>query len=74
MSYEQTRRDFEYLEELAEVEDMVTIDAVVWDLMRDPTKKHAEKMYLSSINLWFGEHGGDFDDDDRVLDIRDRHL
>jgi len=73
MSYEQDRADFEYLENIAEVEDMVVIDADVWSLMRDPTKKRAAEMYRCSICLWMAEHSANYADAEDVCEIADRH-
>lgn len=73
MAYAQDREDFEYLEGIAEVTDMVEIDASVWNLMRNPTKNEAAQMYRASIRLWFGEHGDHHCDDERVADIAERH-
>lgn len=72
MSYEQDRDDFEYLESLEEVTDMVEIDAAVWELMRNPTKRQAAEMYRSSIRMWFAEHGSRYRDAEDVTDIADR--
>lgn len=55
MSYAQARRDFEYLEEEKLLDDAVEIDALVFDLMRNPTKSNAENMYINCIRLWFVE-------------------
>lgn len=73
MSYQQARADFEYLESVAEVEDMVAMDADVWSLMRDPTKRRAEEMYLCSIRLWMAEHSANYADALDVCEIADRH-
>ncbi len=55
MSYAQARKDFEYLEEERLLDDAVEIDAMVFYLMREPTKKKAENMYKACISLWFQE-------------------
>lgn len=57
MSYAQARKDFEFLEALAELYDQVELDAERLNLMRNPTKAFAEKLYRSAITLWFQEHG-----------------
>ena len=74
-TYEQRRADFEYLEGLAEVEDMVTIDAEVFALMRDPSKRKAGELYASCIALWFQEHGDKpkWQDAADVQDIAERN-
>ena len=69
MSYEQDREDYEYLDTIAEVSDMVVIDAAVLDLMRNPTKSKAAEMYRSAIALWFAEHEDTYNDDERVAEI-----
>jgi hypothetical protein len=71
--YDQARSDFEYLETLEEVEDMVEIDAGVWELMRSPTKARAAELYRSAIRMWFEEHGTNYNDALDVLSIADRH-
>lgn len=58
--YAQARSDFEYLETFAELDDQVELDAERQNLMRDPTKARAARMYESAIGLWFAEHP-DFD-------------
>ena len=55
--YAQSRRDYEYLNSLAEVGDLVCIDSEMFSLMQSPTKRHAAVLYQSAIELWFGEHG-----------------
>jgi hypothetical protein len=72
-SYDSARADFEFLETLAEVTDMVEIDADVWELMRAPTKAKAAEMYRGAIRMWFAEHGSDYDDAIDVCAIADRH-
>lgn len=57
MSYTQARQDFEFLETLAELDDQVELDAERLNLMRNPTKAFAERIYRSAIALWFQEHG-----------------
>lgn len=57
MTYARARKDFEFLETIAELEDQVELDAERQDLMQDPTKKRAMQMYESAIDLWFREHG-----------------
>lgn len=71
--YAQARDDFEYLETLAELEDQVELDAQRTDLMRNPTKLRAAKMYEGGISLWFQEHRSEFSDDARVKSISRRY-
>lgn len=73
MTYEQTRKDFEYLEALAELSDQVELDTQRLDLMREPTKKRAASLYKDGIHLWFAEHQGRFDDE-RVREISYRYI
>lgn len=55
MSYGRARKDFEYLETIAELDDWVEIDGLVRDLMEAPTKAKAQELYESCISLWMGE-------------------
>lgn len=57
MAYAQARKDFEYLEQQAELDDEVELDSMRLMLMQNPNKQTAEAMYDSAIRLWFGEHG-----------------
>jgi len=57
MSYAQTRKDFEFLESLAELYDQVELDARREELMQTPTRAKAAELYRSAISLWFVEHG-----------------
>lgn len=57
MQYDIARRAFERLEEIAELDDQVELDAKRLDLMQNPSKAFAAKMYESAIQAWFGEHG-----------------
>ena len=74
VTYEQTKADFLALEEIAEVDDMVEIDAKVMALMADPTKKRAQDMYATCIEFWFSQERrkGNAHDLD-VIEIGDRH-
>lgn len=73
MTYDETRADFEFLETLCEVVDMVEIDAGVTGLMRNPTKRKAADLYLSAIGLWFQENGRYWQNSEEVSDIADRY-
>lgn len=59
--YSVARRDFEFLETLAELADQMELDACRGDLMKNPTKAHAAELYEAAISLWFVEHSGKFD-------------
>lgn len=74
MSYAQARKDFEFLETLAILDDQVELDAERENLMRNPTKATAAMMYEAGISLWFGEHGAHYDGDPKVNRIRERYL
>lgn len=50
MAYVQARKDFEYLESVAELDDAVEIDAQVFSLLRSPTRKTAEAIYRRAIS------------------------
>lgn len=71
MSYAVARRDLEYLETIAELEDWVEVDGECRELMRSPTKQKAEGMYLSAIGLWLFEHRTT--QDKRALRIRAKY-
>lgn len=70
--YEQARRDFEFLETLAELDDQVELDAQREALMRSPTKAFAAKMYEAAILLWLAENGSYFSSYPKVRAICDR--
>lgn len=71
--YDRARRDFEFLESLAELTDQVDLDARREELMRDPTKPHAAKMYASAIGLWLQQHEGSFDGNADVQRIAEEY-
>lgn len=56
MTYEQARRDFEFLETIIELADQVDLDSERENLMQNPTKKTAGRMYQSAVTLWFDEN------------------
>jgi len=73
MRYATARRDFEYLETIAELQDQVDLDSQREELMRDPTKAKAGDMYEQGVGLWFQEHKSTYADDRRVRRIAERH-
>lgn len=73
LNYDQARADFEYLETLAELSDQVEIDAQRLDLMQNPTRERAAKMYASCIQLWMQEHQDTYVTNPNVRDIEDRY-
>lgn len=60
MSYAQARKDFEFLETLAELTDQVELDAQRLDLMQNPTRQNARRLYVAAICMWFAEHRAKF--------------
>jgi hypothetical protein len=72
ITYQQAREDFEYLETIAELDDQVELDAEREELMRNPTKAFAAKLYGKAVQLWFQEHPT-FSSARRVAEIRSRH-
>lgn len=81
-SYEETKRDFEYLNKVASGGDMMEIDAAVFDLMANPTKKRAKEMYRTSIGCWAAAIGRPMDfagvptsvlDDPKVIEILEKY-
>jgi len=54
--YSTARRDFEWLEQIAELEDQDDLDARREELMQNPTKSRAAEMYQCAIRSWFGQH------------------
>jgi len=73
ITYEQARADFEFLEGLAELYDQVELDAQRLDLMQNPTKRLAGRMYEAAIRLWFSENGGKFKGVAQLREIQKRH-
>ena len=75
MAYLQSRQDFEYLESFVLLDDAVEIDAMVFELMRSPTRKKAQSMYEGAIALWFEERKRDgyHSHDKRLHSIAERH-
>lgn len=74
LTYAQARSDFEYLESLAELNDQVELDSDRLDLMQNPTKETAKRLYMSGIRLWFLEHDNRFADDARAAEIFARYF
>lgn len=72
--YDDARKAFEYLESRAELVDQVELDSERLYLMRNPTRGHAAGLYRTAIRLWFQEHDGKFDGDERVIAIREALL
>lgn len=55
LNYAEVRQDFERLESIIELHDHIELDSARLDLMRNPTKAEASRMYLSAIGLWLDE-------------------
>lgn len=79
--YEKVKRDYLFLNSLYPGGDMMEIDAQVFDLMADPTKKRASQMYESAIQSWFSAIGNRFAevplsvlDNEEVLIIAERYF
>ena len=70
VTHAKARRDFELLENIAELTDQVSLDDEREWLMQDPTKARAADMYCSGISLWFSAHGDSYDSEPEVRRIR----
>lgn len=57
ISYAQSRKDFEFLESIAEMDDWAELQGDLHLLMQSPTQKKATEFYVRAIRLWFFEHG-----------------
>ena len=57
INYKTAREDFEFLESIMELEDHAALDERRVELMENPTKKVAGRIYEASCCLWFAEHG-----------------
>jgi len=55
LSYVQTRKDFEFLESIEQLQDWAELQGDLELLMREPTKQKAAEFYRSAIGLWFME-------------------
>lgn len=53
--YDRARKDMEFLESIRELDDWVSIEDEMVNLMRNPTKEKAAELYSSAIGLWFQE-------------------
>ena len=77
----QAVEDHRYLDRIAhefsgEGHDCVEIDAAVFELMADPTKIRALRMYESSIEGWFSHWRNNWQfphDDERLEEIAQRY-
>jgi len=72
MTYRRARSGFEALERVAELSDQVELDAMRLQLMENPTKAMAAKMYRFGITLWFQQHGNRYAKDKSVRKIARR--
>lgn len=71
--YERARADFEALEALTELDDQVELDAMRLELMRNPTKALAARMYEAGVHLWLVENGPYYSSHPSVRDICERY-
>lgn len=55
IKYEEIKKDYNYLASICPVGDMMEIDAQVFELMANPTKSKASKMYKHAIEQWFND-------------------
>lgn len=79
-TYEQAKRDYEYLQSVCPGGDMQEIDAQVFALMANPTKALAKAMYVEAMCCWYRAIGKSFAgvpetvwQDPEVLRIADRY-
>jgi len=56
-SYEEVKQDYLCLESISHGGDMVEIMAEVFELMANPTKTRAKRMYQDAIEQWFSAIG-----------------
>lgn len=73
MAFAQAKKDFLFLETIAELDDQVTLMDDLHELMANPSRAMACKMYERAIDLWFDEHGED-GHGRRVRNIADRYF
>jgi len=73
MAYAQAKKDFLYLETIAELDDQVSLMDDLAEFMANPTKDFARRMYEQAIDLWFVEHGVD-GHGRRATNIADRYF
>ena len=56
VTHKEAMEDYDFLYELVEVDDTIAFAAdEVFDLMADPTKVRARRMYECGISQWFKE-------------------
>jgi len=61
-TYDQAKKDFKTLQKYSDGGDYVEIEASMWDLMANPSKRLAKQRYEAAITCWFdsaknGGHG-----------------
>jgi hypothetical protein len=67
--YKTARADFEWCENLCELEDQVDLDAEREALMRNPTKAQAGELYCQGVALWLQHHADYFVGKENVAHI-----
>lgn len=72
ITYARARKDFEYLETIAELNDWVSLMDDLTEFMQKPNKNFAQGLYETAISLWFGQHGVD-GHGRRAIAIAERH-
>jgi hypothetical protein len=73
--YAQCRKDFEYLESIAELDDWAEYHADMHLLLQNPTKAKAAEFYNKMIGQWLWEHVLHRKQSltPKMVQIRDRH-
>ena len=70
ITYEIAKKDWNFLNDMCPGGDCMEVDASVFELMANPTKKLAKELYISAIEAWFaaiGRYTGDGGVDIEVL-------
>jgi hypothetical protein len=73
MGYAQAKKDFLFLETIAELNDQVTLMDELQNFMASPTRAFAANLYEQAIDLWFNEHGTE-GHGRRAANIADRYF
>ena len=55
IKYDEIKKDYNYLASICPVGDMMEVDAQVFELMENPTKSKASKMYRHAMEQWFND-------------------
>jgi len=73
MAYARAKKDFLFLETIAELDDQVSLMDDLSEFMASPTKAFACGLYERAIGLWFSEHGTE-GHGRRATNIADRYF